>query len=84
MESPYGMTMIGDRLYVGEGANGLKIFDATLPRSLVFESWDRHIEAYDIIAHPIRTDLVQVAGPVGFSQYQIENNDFVLLSQINF
>ena len=29
MESPYGLTMIGDKLYVGEGENGLKIFDAT-------------------------------------------------------
>ena len=71
MESPFGMTMIGDRLFVGEGANGLKIFDATDRLNLVLEKWDHSVEAYDVIPHPVRTDLVLIAGPGGLGQYKI-------------
>ncbi len=72
MESPFGMTMIGDKLYVGEGSNGLKIFDATDRADLKLEQWDRSVEAYDVIAHPVRNDLLLIAGPGGLGQYKIE------------
>lgn len=75
MESPYGLTMIGDRLYVGEGANGLKIFDASDRRNLRLIEHDRSIQAYDVLAHPVYTNIVQIAGPDGFSQYLIEGGD---------
>jgi hypothetical protein len=75
MESPYGLTLIGDRLFVGEGANGLKVFNATNRRSLSLEKWDRKIAAYDVIAHPTRTDLILVAGPDGFSQYRVTSGN---------
>ena len=75
MESPYGLTMIGERLYVGEGPNGLKIFDASDPRRLELLEHDRSIQAYDVLAHPVYTNIVQIAGPEGFSQYRIEGGD---------
>lgn len=85
MESPYGMTLIGNRLFVGEGANGLKIFDATDRRNLVLEKHDQTIEAYDVIAHPTRTDLVLIAGPNGLGQYAVAGGtDLGLISQIAF
>jgi len=28
MESPFGMTIVNNKLYVGEGKNGLKVFNA--------------------------------------------------------
>ena len=72
MESPFGMTMIGDKLFVGEGANGLKIFDATDRTNLVLDKWDQSVEAYDVIPHPVRADLVLIAGPGGLGQYKID------------
>lgn len=85
MKSPFGMTMIGDKLYVGEGANGLKIFDATNRRNLSLLSWDKSVQAYDIIPHPSRTDLILIAGPRGLGQYKISNNNsFDLLSWVGY
>lgn len=75
MESPYGLTMIGDQLYVGEGPNGLKIFDATDRRNLRLVEHDRSIQAYDVLAHPVWSNIVMIAGPEGFSQYRIEGGD---------
>lgn len=75
MESPYGLTMIENRLYVGEGPNGLKIFDASDPRNLQLIEHDRSIQAYDVLAHPVYSNIVMIAGPEGFSQYRIEGGD---------
>ncbi len=85
MESPFGMTLIEDKLYVGEGENGLKIFDATDKSNLRLQKWDQNVTAYDVIAHPDRIDLVLISGPLGFAQYQVSgNNEMQLLSQIAF
>ena len=85
MQSPYGMTVINNRLYVGEGSNGLKIFDISDKENIELERWEREIEAYDIIYHPTEPNLLLVAGPVGISQYQIEGGvDYSLLSVLNF
>lgn len=82
MESPYGMSLLADKLYVGEGANGLKIFDATDRRNLKLEKSDANVEAYDIIRHPNRTDLILIAGTNGLQQYKIEDGDMSLMSQL--
>ena len=85
LNSPYGMTLKGDRLYVGEGANGLAVFDASDPRRLSLISIDRSIEAYDIIPHPTESDLILIAGPEGFSQYEIQASDiFLFVSNVRF
>ena len=85
LNSPYGMTLKGDRLYVGEGANGLAVFDASNPRSLRLINIDRSIEAYDIIPHPTRPELILIAGPEGYSQYQIQASDvFLFVSTVRF
>ncbi|MEM6697343.1 MAG: hypothetical protein AAF599_03035, partial [Bacteroidota bacterium] len=82
MDSPYGMSLLADKLYVGEGANGLKIFDATDRRNLKLEKSDANVEAYDIIRHPNRTDLILIAGTNGLQQYKIEDGDMSLMSQL--
>ncbi|MEM9325793.1 MAG: hypothetical protein AAGA85_09060 [Bacteroidota bacterium] len=85
MESPYGLTMIGDFLYVGEGENGLKIFDASDRRSLRMEEWQRNMQAYDVLAHPTRPDLLMIAGPEGLSQFRTGLDlEFQLLSHVAF
>jgi len=81
MESPFGMTIVGTKLYVGEGSNGLKIFNIEDKRNITLETWEPNIEAYDIIYHPTNPNLILIAGPVGISQYEIEGDaTYTLLS----
>lgn len=84
MISPFGLTMIGETLYVGEGENGLKIFDASDERNLRLERWDQSVEAYDVLAHPTLSHILLIAGPDGLSQYQIGSQQLDLLSRIAF
>ena len=85
MLSPYGMTMIGDNLFVGEGQHGLKIFDATDRKNISLIHFDEQVEAYDVIPHPSRTDLVLVAGPAGLAQYELtSDNSLQIVSMLVF
>lgn len=85
MESPFGMTLIADILYVGEGENGLKLFDATDRTHLTEIKHDETVKAYDIIAHPTKPNLILIASPNGFGQYEIDGvtEDLSLLSWIS-
>lgn len=85
MTSPYGMTLIGDDLYVAEGENGFKIFDAADRAHPVLTDHVMNIEAYDIIEHPSNTNLLLIAGPNGIEQYSgKQDNSLVLESNISF
>lgn len=85
MKSPFGMTMIDDRLFVAEGEYGFKIFDASNHRDLQLIKWLKDIPVYDIIAHPEDSGLILIAGPDGFSQYRISSElDLDHLSTIRF
>lgn len=85
MESPFGMNLVGDKLYVGEGSNGMKVFDATDRRNLKLLRADHSVEAYDVLAHPNRADVLLIAGPGGLTQYQLSGNfELHLVSNIAF
>ncbi len=84
MISPYGLTMINETLYVGEGSNGLKVFDASNERNLKLLKWDQTVDAYDVLAHPTLSHILLIAGPDGLSQYQIGTEEFQLVSRIAF
>ncbi len=85
MKSPYGMTLIGDMLFVGEGENGLSIFDVTNRFQPELLKKVTEIKAYDVIAHPNTSGLVLIAGPDGLSQYTMNNElDFTINSQIDY
>ena len=85
MRSPYGMAMIDSKLFVGEGENGLTIFDATNKLELVEVLHDGSIQAFDVMEHPTRNDLILIAGPNGLEQYIInENLGFQLESRISY
>jgi len=83
MESPYGMTIINGQLYVGEGENGLKIFNILDDDTLELVDHDKSIQAYDVIPHPTKSDIILVASPSGFGQYQITSTSRELLSWIS-
>ena len=84
MESPYGMTLHEDKLYVGEGINGFKIFDASERDNLKLIESNRSIETYDIMAHPSDENILLFANPNGISQYSVDGQDYNLLSSITY
>ena len=85
MESPYGMTSKDEILYVGEGENGLKMFDISNPGQPSLIKFDQGIEAYDIIVHPNNRSQILIAGPEGLEQYMVDEVfDFQLESVIQF
>ncbi|MFK7809881.1 MAG: LVIVD repeat-containing protein [Saprospiraceae bacterium] len=85
MQSPYGMTVVGDRLFVGEGENGLSIFDITDKKNPELIKKDSDVTAYDIIAHPADNNLILVAGTDGLSQYTIDGTlDLSINSRIDY
>lgn len=68
MASPYGMTIIEDKLFVGEGSQGLKVFDITDRSNPQLLEWNKEVEAYDVMLHPTQNILL-TAGPDGLNQY---------------
>ena len=84
MDSPYGMTMHNDKLYVGEGVNGFKIFDASKRDEIKLIETNRSIETYDIIVHPIDNNILLFANPNGISQYATQGQEYNLLSSITY
>lgn len=86
LASPYGMTLINTNLFVGEGANGITIFDATNPSSIVQTTHNASVKAFDIIKHPTINDVILTTGTNGLTQYKIDYTtmNFQLMSTINY
>lgn len=78
MESPYGMAMLGWYLFVGEGTNGIKVFDASNPRNLVEVAAITGVEAYDVMRHPSNPYILMTTSSDGLEQYEIDYNTFIL------
>lgn len=80
MESPYGLGIEGNRLFVGEGSRGLKLFDISNPIQPVLKEFRGDIPTYDVI--PYRSTLI-ITGEKGIYQYRYDDKDqFDLLSKI--
>lgn len=85
MSSPYGMNVISDKLYVGEGVNGLKVFDVSNSEKPVLLKHYDDIEAYDIINDPVKEEIIFIAGPNGLQQFSLDSDEvFSLNSVISF
>jgi len=86
MNSPYGMSMINDHLFVGEGINGLTVFNATDPTNLIHVSNDEGIEAYDIMIHPTIPNRILTTSENGLEQYSIDFNtmNISFISRVNY
>jgi len=76
MTSPYGMSIIGNILYVGEGENGLARFDITNTELPTYLGTDTSVKAYDVIPHPTQSDLILTTGPNGLEQYEYNPDTF--------
>lgn len=71
LESPYGMTMVIDYLLVGQGANGLTIFDASNPTKLEKVAQIFNVEAFDVMLHPVYSNILIVSNSTGLQQFQV-------------
>ena len=71
LDSPYGMALIGNNLLVGEGANGLTIFNANNQQNLTQLQNYPNIEAFDVRSHPTDMNIILVTNSNGIKQYEI-------------
>ncbi len=85
LQSPYGMALVENVLYVGNGTNGLVKFDVSDPANAFIIETDDSIQAYDVIPHPTIPNLILTAGPEGINQYEYnaQTLEFTLIGQIH-
>jgi len=80
LESPYGLGVDGNLLFVCEGENGLKVFDVSDPRNLVLVKDYQNVDAYDVIP---RSGKLVLTGKRGIVQYDYtDQNNIRQLSTI--
>ena len=80
MLSPYGLGVDNKKLFICEGTNGLKTFDATNSLDIKLLQHFKNMDAYDVI--PLNKTLMMI-GKDGLYQYDYSNpNDLKLLSKI--
>lgn len=72
MESPYGLGVSGNKLFVCEGDKGLRVMDITDPKLPVQKQFFQQIPAYDVIA---RNNHLIVTGKQGLYQYKYDTSD---------
>lgn len=82
MNSPYGMTIMQNYLFVAEGSNGLSIFDISNPRNPISVS-TASIQTFDVMSHPTNPNVLLVINSGGISQYQF-NVSTKQLSELSF
>ncbi|HEY9362669.1 MAG TPA: hypothetical protein VIQ00_05375, partial [Chitinophagaceae bacterium] len=82
LTNPHGLSKDGDLLFICDGADGLKIFNAASVSNLQLVKKVGGIETYDVIAW---NSIAFVSAKDGLYQYDYSNiNDIRLLSTINF
>ncbi|MEJ1237539.1 hypothetical protein WBG78_05410 [Chryseolinea sp. T2] len=80
LESPYGLGIDGDLLFVCEGENGLKVFNVTDPKNLQLLKDYQDVDAYDVIT---KSGLLVLTGKNGIIQYDYtDRNNIRKLSTI--
>ncbi|RDY59339.1 LVIVD repeat-containing protein [Flagellimonas nanhaiensis] len=79
MDEPYGLGIKEEKLFICDGASGLKVFDKTDVENLVELNHFEDIVTYDVI--PMENHLIMVGDGVLY-QYEYLENEIKLLSQI--
>jgi hypothetical protein len=78
--NPHGLSKDGNLLFVCDGKDGIKIFDATDRQNLVLKKQIPNLNTYDVIAY---NGLMIVVAADGLYQYDYTNaNNIVLVSKI--
>jgi hypothetical protein len=82
MTSPHGLSKDGNTLFICDGADGLKMYDATDVKNLKLTSQQTGFESYDVIAYNKRAIVV---AKDGLRQYDYSNpNEVRLLSKLGW
>ncbi len=82
LTSPHGLSKDGDDLFICDGKDGLKIFDASDVKNIKLKTHLTGFETYDVIAH---NKLAIVVTKDGLRQYDYSNPaDIRLLSNIGW
>ncbi len=81
MTHPHGLTKDNNLLFICDGRDGLKMYDATIPSAIVLKKHITGLETYDAIAW--NNNLIVVAKD-GLYQYDYSNpNDLVQRSKLS-
>lgn len=78
MESPYGMGIDQQYLWVGEGSNGLTLFDNSVPASPQRIKTFSNVTVYDIIPNPNTTNTLYTTGDGGLNFYEVDYSNLTL------
>lgn len=78
LKSPYGMTIINNHLFVGEGNNGITVFDIQDKREPDELKRIGNVFAYDVMAHPTKQDILIVANRFGIKEYRMDWSNLTL------
>ncbi|MCC5930471.1 MAG: hypothetical protein JJU28_14585 [Cyclobacteriaceae bacterium] len=80
MESPYGLGVDGDKLFICEGNKGLKVFNLSDPVSPVLKQTYPEMHAWDVIPYQ---GILIMTGNDGIAQYDYRPADtLIFLSKI--
>lgn len=82
MVSPHGLSKDGNTLFICDGKDGLKVYDAANVKDLTLKKHIEGFQSYDVIAY---NKLAIVVSKDGLRQYDYSNmNDIKLLSRIGW
>lgn len=80
LDSPYGLGVSGNKLFVCEGEKGFRVMDITDPKVPLFKHFYPEIPSYDVI---VRNNHLIITGKKGLFQYKFDQSDSIeYLSQI--
>ncbi|MGV3630043.1 MAG: LVIVD repeat-containing protein [Bacteroidota bacterium] len=80
LDSPYGLCFANNYLFVGEGNNGLTIYDASNPKVLKNKVTIPNVTAFDIMVHPNNPDILILSNTNGIQEFQINWTNLTLSS----
>jgi flagellar basal body rod protein FlgG len=81
LTNPHGLSKDGDLLFICDGADGLKVYNAGDANNLKLIKHFSNLETYDVIAY---NNIALVVAKDGLYQYDYSDvNDIHLLSKIN-
>lgn len=80
MDSPYGLGVSGNKLFVCEGDKGFRVMDITDPKTPVHKRYFQEVPSYDVI---VRNNHLIITGKKGLFQYNYDDSDSIrFLSRI--
>ncbi|MEP7253034.1 MAG: hypothetical protein ABI683_11665 [Ginsengibacter sp.] len=81
LTNPHGLSKDGDILFICDGSDGLKVYNAADANNLKMIKHFSNLETYDVIAY---NNIALVVAKDGLYQYDYSNiNDIRLLSKLN-